>query len=91
LVDNFIGFEPNGKTSDKAGILAYVRSKDRLTSLKITALSVRVHGDTAIALGTEDHIAVGTTAVSHLRWLDTWKHTPDGWRLLSSAEIVPTP
>jgi ketosteroid isomerase-like protein len=91
VADDFVGFEPNGKKSDKAVILADVRSEPRPTSLKITALTVRLHGDTAIALGTEEDTNAGTTAVTHRRWLDTWRKTPGGWRLIGSAEISPQP
>jgi ketosteroid isomerase-like protein len=89
VAEDFIGFEPNGKTSDKAGVLADVRSEPRPTSLKITALTVRAHGDTATALGTEEDVVPGATARAHRRWLDTWRRTAGGWRLVGSAEITP--
>jgi ketosteroid isomerase-like protein len=88
---DFVGLEPNGKTSDKAAILVDVKSEPRPTSLKITALTVRLHGDTAMALGTEEDTNAGTTSLTHRRWLDTWRNTPDGWRLIASAEIVLQP
>lgn len=91
VADDFVGFEPDGKTSDKAGILADVLSEPRPKSLKITALTVRLHGDTAIALGTEEDTMPGTAALAHRRWLDTWRNTPQGWRLISSGEIIPQP
>ena len=91
VATDFVGFEPDGKTSDKAGILADVKSEPRPTSLKITALTVRLHGDTAIALGTEEDTNAGTPKLSHRRWLDTWRKTASGWILVSSAEIVQQP
>jgi hypothetical protein len=91
LAADFVGFDPSGKTWDKATMLADVRSEPHQTSAKITALTVRQYGDTAIALGTEEDTNAGATAVAHRRWLDTWKRTPNGWRLVASAEITPQP
>ena len=89
VADDFVGIEPDGKTSDKAGVLADVTSTPRATSLKISALIVRVHGDTAIALGTEEDTYPGKPGVTRRRWLDTWRNTPAGWRLIASAELMP--
>ncbi len=91
LAADFVGFDPSGKTWNKAIMLADVRSEPHQTSAKITALTVRQYGDTAIGLGTEEDTNAGSTAVVHRRWLDTWKHTPDGWRLVASGEIAPQP
>jgi len=91
LADSFIGYEPDAKASDKASILAEVQSDKRPSSLKITALTVRLHGDTAIALGTEEDTLPDSPEPAHRRWLDTWKKTSGGWRLVASAEIVPPP
>ncbi|QUD86591.1 nuclear transport factor 2 family protein [Phenylobacterium montanum] len=91
VAEDFVGCEPDGKTSDKAAILADVRSEPRATSLKITALTVRLHGDTAIALGSEEDAYAGATAPTHRRWLDTWRNTADGWRLVASAEVLVKP
>jgi ketosteroid isomerase-like protein len=91
VADDFVGIEPNGKTADKAGVLADVTSEKRPVSLKITALTVRVHGDTALALGTEEDRMNGAPAIVHRRWLDTWRQTPDGWRLVGSAEFLVKP
>jgi ketosteroid isomerase-like protein len=88
VADDFVGVEPDGKTSDKPAILLDVKSTPRPTSLRIPALSVRLHDDTAIALGTEEDTYAGKKAVTRRRWLDTWKKTPDGWRLVSSAELL---
>lgn len=90
VAQDFVGFEPNGKTSDKAAILADVRNDPRPTSLKIPALTVKVHGDTALALGTEVDLMPGNKTVGR-RWLDTWRKTPDGWRLVGSAEMTSPP
>jgi ketosteroid isomerase-like protein len=89
LADDFIGFGSTGKPSDKTAVLAEVRSLPHQASAKITSISVRVHGDTAIALGTEDDFNASATAASHRRWLDTWMRTAKGWRLAGSAEIQP--
>jgi hypothetical protein len=89
LADDFIGFGSNGKPWDKAAVLAAVGSLPHQASAKIISIVVRTHGDTAIALGTEDDASGPSTVVSHRRWLDTWRHTPDGWRMVASAEIEP--
>lgn len=89
LASAYIGFGSNGKTTDKATMLAEVRSEPHQTSARITSLTVRLHGDTAIALGAEDDTSPGSTDVAHRVWLDTWKLTTAGWKMVASAEITP--
>ncbi|THD51714.1 MAG: nuclear transport factor 2 family protein [Phenylobacterium sp.] len=89
LADDFIGFGSSGKPSDKAGMLAEVRTLPHQVSAKITSITVRVHGNTAIALGTEDDASSPSQAVSHREWLDTWRRHANGWRMVASAEIEP--
>ena len=88
LANDFIGFGSSGKPSDKAAMLAEVRSLPHQASAKITSIAVRVHGDTAIALGTEDD-ASSSKVISHREWLDTWRREASGWRMVASAEIEP--
>lgn len=89
LAKDFIGFGPNGKSWDKAAMLATVRTLPHQASARITSLVIRVHGATVIASGTEDDIDAGSTTVSHRRWLDTWQRFRSGWRMIASAEIEP--
>ena len=89
LAADFIGFGPNGKRWDRATMVSTVRSLPHQTSAKITSITVRVHGDTAIALGTEEDRDPGSSATSHRAWLDSWQHMAQGWRLVASAEIGP--
>jgi len=89
LADDFIGFGSNGKPWDKSAMLVQVSSLPHQASAKITSISVRIHGDTAIAMGTEDDVNSPSAAVSHRRWLDTWRRTVKGWRLAASAEVQP--
>jgi len=88
LANDFIGFGSSGKPWDKAAMLAEVRNLPHQASAKITSIVVRVHGDTAIALGTEDDVS-SSKVISHREWLDTWRRDPSGWRMVSSAEIEP--
>lgn len=92
LVDpDFLGTEPDGRPVDKAGVLADVTDPHRPDKLVITALVVRVHGDTAIALGTEEDSHRTASRVTHMRWLDSWRRTQAGWRLIASAEYALKP
>ncbi len=95
LAEDFMGFGSSGKRSDKASMLAEVRHEPHQTSARITSVTVRVHGDTAIALGAEDDTSPGSKPgsndVSHRVWLDTWRRTSAGWTLVASAEVAPTP
>ena len=91
LSEDFIGFSPSGATWDKARILTEVKSDLRPVSCEITALTVDLHGDTAIALGTEEDTKASAPLISHRRWLDTWRRTSKGWRLVASAEVEPKP
>ena len=88
LADAFIGFGSDGKVTDKAGMLAEVRSEPHQTSSRITSVTVRVHGDIAVARGTEDDTSPGTEVTAHRMWLDTWKRTATGWEMVASAEIA---
>jgi len=88
LANAFIGFGSDGKPTDKASMLAEVRREPHQTSARITSLTVRAHGATALALGTEEDTNPGSKAVARRQWLDTWKHTRAGWRLIASAEIA---
>jgi hypothetical protein len=91
LADDFIGFGPGGKTWNKAAMLAMVRSTPHQASAKITSIIVRRHGETAIALGTEDDTESPSMSVSHREWLDTWRSSAKGWLMIASAEIEPKP
>lgn len=89
LTDDFIGFGSSGKPTDKAAMLAEVRRLPHQASSKITSIVVRLHGSVAVAMGTEDDTSPGSMEISHREWLDTWRHTPQGWRMVASAEIEP--
>jgi hypothetical protein len=91
LSADFVGFGSSGKLWDKAAVLAEVRALPHQASAKITSIVVRTHGDTAVALGTEEDSESGSAAVSRREWLDTWRRTARGWRMVASAEIEPRP
>jgi len=91
LANDFIGFGPGGKTWDKAAMLSMVRATPHQASAKITSIVVRRHGDTAIALGTEEDADSPTALISHREWLDTWRRSPKGWVMIASAEVEPKP
>ena len=86
---DFIGFESSTKRSDKVAILAEIKGDGRPAAIKITSLTVRLHGDTAIAFGTEEDTIPNAPKPEHVQWLDTWQKTPGGWRLIASAETTP--
>jgi Domain of unknown function (DUF4440) len=92
LADDYIGMMgPEGKRYDKAAMLAEVNSLPHQASAKITSVLVRPHGDTALAFGTEDDTDPGSKIVAHRVWLDTWKRTAAGWRMVASSEITRKP
>ncbi len=89
LADGFIGLmESRGRPYDKRDMLTMLGRHPSQASARITSLVVRLNGDTATALGAEDDRDKGSRRVIHHVWLDTWRRTPEGWRLLSSAEIA---
>ena len=92
LADDYIGMMgAEAKRYDKAAMLAEVNSLPHQTSAKITSVLVRPHGDTAIAFGTEDDTDPESKIVAHRVWLDTWKRTAAGWRMVASSEITRKP
>lgn len=88
MQDDFIGYNSDAKPTGKAAILAEIKGASRPAAIAITSLKIRLHGDTAIALGTEEDTIAGKTAKEHVQWLDTWMKMPGGWRLVSSAEVT---
>ena len=88
LDKTYVGFGSNGKATDKTAMLAEVRSEPHQTSAKITSLTVTLHGDTAIAFGAEEDTSPGSPQVAHRMWLDTWKRTAEGWKMIASGEIA---
>jgi hypothetical protein len=92
LAEGYIGLMgPGGRPMDKAAMLNEVGRLPHQASARIISLVVHPYGDTAVALGTEDDRDAGARRARRHVWLDTWRRTSDGWRMIASAEVTPPP
>ena len=89
LADDFTGLNSSGKPYDRASILGDIARAPHQTSAHVDSVQVKVHGDLAIALGTETDTGPGKDKVDHRIWLDTWMRTTGGWKMIASSEMAP--
>lgn len=89
LADKFVSTDPEGKFTDKAGMLADAKTRHYDTA-EYEDLHVTVFGNTAIATGSfkgRGTDASGKPFVEHDRWTDTWVKMPDGkWQCVASQD-----
>jgi len=88
----------DGVRKSKADLLKVIAPlpKGISGSIKVSAFEVRLHGDTAVAthndLETENYF--GHRFNAEYRTTDTWKRTPQGWKLVASqvhAQLIDPP
>ena len=91
VADNYIGVTATGKFVNKAGLLAQVRNdKSTYESGTNTRMDVRVHGDTAVVVGTTRQVgkdAEGKAFTYYYRWTDTWSQRSGKWLCIASQSV----
>ena len=89
LADQFVSTDPDGKVTDKAGMLADAKTR-HYNSAEYENVRVTVFENTAIATGGfrgSGTDASGKPFEEHDRWTDTWVKMPNGkWQCVASQD-----
>ncbi len=88
VAEDYIGVTATGKFVNKAGLLAEIKKdKNSYTSATNTRMDVRVHGDSAVVVGTTRQIGkdeAGKAFTYSYRWTDTWTQRSGQWLCIAS-------
>jgi ketosteroid isomerase-like protein len=91
LADNFVDTSSEGKVTNKAELLAIVKST-KYSSAEYSDVKVTVSGRTAIATGGEKLKGTdpsGKPIDANERWTDTWVKMPSGkWQCVASHQSL---
>lgn len=91
VAENYIGVTATGKFVNKSGLLAEIKKdKNNYESGTNTRMEVRVHGDTAVIVGTTKQTGkdvAGKPFVYSYRWTDTWVQRNGQWLCVASQSI----
>ena len=91
LAGDYIGITASGNIVNKAGLLAELRrDKNTYESVANSRLDVRVHGTTAVVVGTTKQRgkdAKGNAFSFTYRWTDTWVQRNGVWQCVASQSI----
>lgn len=88
LAADFIGLDLHGRKVDRAAFVAgFQRPELHLASLRIDQLSVRFVDSVAIVIGRSRFTGdfAGRKIAGTSRFMDTWTHRTDVWRLIGSS------
>jgi ketosteroid isomerase-like protein len=92
LADNYIGVSATGRFMTKNTLLAEMRKdKNTYDTATNSGLQVRVHGDTAVVVGTSRQAgkdAAGKAFDYSYRWTDTWARRGENWQCIASQSIL---
>lgn len=88
VADDYIGVTATGKFVNKAGLLAEIKKdKNNYSSGTNTRMEVRVHGDSAVVVGTTKQVGKdesGKPFIYSYRWTDTWTQRGGQWLCVAS-------
>ncbi|MBA3882289.1 MAG: nuclear transport factor 2 family protein [Chthoniobacterales bacterium] len=91
VADNYIGVTATGRFVNKAALLANIKKdKNVYESAANTRTDVRVHGDTAVIVGTTRQVGkdeAGKAFTYYYRWTDTWALRNGQWLCVASQSI----
>jgi len=91
VADNYIGVSSSGRFVNKAGLLAEIRKDtNQYESATNARMDVRVHGDTAVVVGTTRQSgkdAAGKPFTYMARWTDTWALRDGRWLCIASQSM----
>jgi ketosteroid isomerase-like protein len=81
---SFVYVDVKGRLRNKAEALAFIQS-DHPLQITVAAMTVRVHGDTAIATGVfkAKRVERGRPILNHVRFVDTWLHKDGRWVIIA--------
>ncbi len=91
VADDYMGITADGAIVTKAGLLAQLRrDKNSYDSVSNSRVDVRLHGNTAVVVGTTRHKgkdAAGKAFAYTYRWTDTWVERDGEWQCVSSQSV----
>ena len=91
LAGDNVGVTSSGNIVNKAGLIAELRrDKNKYESVANARLDVRVHGTTAVVVGTTKQRgtdAAGKAFSYTYRWTDTWVERNGQWQCVASQSI----
>jgi ketosteroid isomerase-like protein len=91
LAGDYIGVTAGGNIVNKAGLLAEIRrDKNKYESVTNARVDVRIHGSTAVIVGTTKQRGTDGAGKSFsytYRWTDTWAERDGQWQCIASQSI----
>jgi ketosteroid isomerase-like protein len=91
LAGDYVGVTASGNIVNKAGLLAELRrDKNTYDSVANARLDVRIHGSSAVIVGTTKQRgkdAAGKPFSYTYRWTDTWVERNGTWQCVASQSI----
>ncbi len=90
LADDFVGVDPEGKTYDKAKMIAETREAPKTyVSNHLNKVSVRFFGDAAVAQGDETwERRSGEPRRGRFVWTDTWIKRNGKWQIVAAEDLI---
>lgn len=92
LADEFLITVEDGNVYSKAGYISHTAdSKVRVDVAELSDLKIRIHGDTAIVIGSyhEKGVSEGKPYEYHDRLTDVWVKAGGKWQVVASHYSVP--
>ena len=94
VAPDYIGVNSAGRVVNKAALIAEMkRDKNIYTAASNSGVTVRVHGNTAVAVGTTKQTGTGPggNAFTYTyRWTDTWLERNGQWQCVASQSFLVT-
>ena len=91
---DYIGVNSAGRVVNKAALISEMkRDKNKYTSATNSGVTVRVHGNTAVAVGTTKQAGTdprGKAFDYTYRWTDTWMERNGQWQCVASQSFLVT-
>ena len=92
VADDYIGVDSSGKVVNKAALIAGMkRDKNTYDSAVNSGMTVRVHGNAAVIVGTTKQAgkdAQGKAFNYTYRWTDTWLERNGQWQCVGSQSFL---
>jgi hypothetical protein len=86
----YVAVAPDGKMTTKNDMLADWQSAPWASLFKVQDLSIQVHCDTSIVIGSSEVLWIGAPQNAkplHFRWLNVWTRRNGEWRM-SATQFV---
>lgn len=90
LADDFVGVDPEGRTYDKATMVAETREAPKhFVSNHLNQVKVRFFGTTAVAQGDETwERRTGEPVRGRFVWTDTWVWRSGRWQIVAAEDLI---